>query len=102
MQRSQLGDFALQARDSLLQTVHGARHGHGPARGGSRGRSALLGVLTQKLRVALLLLPRPPAGAGRQLALDQLGERLVDGGEIGERVHPLGALLELPRGLRSA
>ncbi len=56
----------------------------------------------QQLRVALLLVPGAALQAHDQLALDQPLERVVDLAEIHERVHPLGALLELARRLRPA
>ena len=98
---AQLRHFALQPRHPLLQAVDRMRdrrwHRH------RRWRSVgCLGLLTQQLDVALLLLAGPALEDGDQPAADQPLERLVHPAEIGEGVHPLGALLELPRGLRAA
>ena len=52
-------------------------------------------LVSQQVRVALLLLPRPAGQAHHQLALDQPLERPVNLLEVGERVHPVAPLLEL-------
>ena len=67
-----------------------------------RGRSARRSCSPQQLRRSA-----PPSGRGgapgaRQLALDQALERLLHVRQVGERVHPLAALLELARRLRAA
>ncbi len=66
------------------------------------GRIGDLGLLPQQLDVALLLLAGPALQDSDQPTADQPLQRLVHAAEVGEGVHPLGALLELPRGLRAA
>ena len=59
-------------------------------------------LAAEQLRVALLLLAGPPFEAHRQLALDQPLEGLLHLRQGGERVQPVGALLQLARRLRTA
>src|ERR1700727_3039984 len=112
--RAELGHFPFETLDALVQVVRFAAARRRSARGWRGGRRtrtrirqtvggsvARFIVLVEQQRVALLLLPRPPVEPHDQLALDQPLQRFADGGEGDERVHPLGALLQLARRLRT-
>src|SRR5689334_9685066 len=106
--RAQFRDFALEPGEAVLSWLDPRRLGVGGPLGFSRrlpfvgGRRRLAGGTTEQLLVAVLLLARAPPVTSDDLPLEQTLERPLNGAEIGEAVHALGALLQLPRRLRTA
>src|SRR4051812_36529533 len=93
---AQGGELGAQARDLALERSDACDEFATLCRlrrAGIRGGRRLL-VAAQPLLEAILLLAGPARKAGRELAVAQPVEHVLDGGEVGERMDPFGAALE--------